>query len=97
MPKELIAFEVDAGLRQSLEEEARTRDVPFGDLCHALLAIALADHGLSGVKESEPRVLAYAPLPMLRDEVRRLEIEKPDGWRRAVVALNSEITKRFRS
>ncbi|MBM4057981.1 MAG: hypothetical protein FJ275_07075 [Planctomycetes bacterium] len=96
MPKELIAFEVDAGLRQSLVEEARGRGVRFEDLCHALLTVALADHGRSGVKEREPEVLSFASLALLRDEVRRVEIERPEGWRSTLARLNSEISRRFR-
>jgi len=96
MPKEVISFEVDAGLRQSLEEEARERNVRFEDLCHALLSGALADHGRSGVKDREPNVLPFASLALLRDEVRRVEIERPDGWRTTLARLNSEISKRFR-
>jgi len=96
MPKEVISFEVDADLRQSLVEEARERGVRFEDLCHALLSVALADHGRSGVKEREPEVLSFASLSLLRDEVRRVEIEKPDGWRTTLARLNTEISKRFR-
>ena len=96
MPKEVISFEVDADLRQSLVEVARGRGVRFEDLCHALLSVALADHGRSGVKEREPEVLSFASLSLLRDEVRRVEVERPDGWRTTLARLNTEISKRFR-
>jgi hypothetical protein len=96
MPKEVISFEVDADLRQSLVEEARERDVQFEDLCHALLSVALSDHGRAGVKDREPKLLSYAPLTLLRDEIRRVELEKPDGWKSTLAHLNMEVSKRFR-
>ncbi len=97
MDKEQLSFEVTTDLHHSLVEEASRRGVPLGTLCHALLAVALADNCESGVKESQLEVLTYASLSLLREEVKRVEAEKPEGWRKTLSRLNVEISRRFRT
>ena len=95
MANKRLSFEVEEDLHSSLVEEANKRGVSIETLCSLLLNVALKDHTVQ-VKEVEPKLLSYASLSLLRDEVVRVQKEKPEGWERTLNRLNVEIAKRIR-
>lgn len=95
MANKRLSFDVEEDLHSSLLQESEKRGVSLETLCSLLLDVALKDHTVQ-VKEVEPKLLSFASLTLLREEVVRVQREKPDGWERTLARLNSEIAKRIR-
>ncbi len=95
MANKRLSFDVEEDLHSSLLRESEKRGVSLETLCSLLLDVALKDHTVQ-VKEVEPKLMSFASLSLLREEVVRVQKEKPDGWERTLTRLNSEIAKRIR-
>ena len=94
MANKRLTFEVPEELHTRLKAEAASLGVTLGSHCSAIL-----DGG--GVKPSpsielDAATLRSLPLNILRDKMLEVTEGQPDGWRRKVALINSEILRRHR-